>query len=424
PSLLDPKKLNDEKEKINYTNIPAELAWEMNLPLPDNYEFVFLTGMLSGHSALISFFRKCELNCFLHTTFCHMHYRYYDFYAFLQNKQFNVVAYSQFSLSYNMKDFDKFFKLIDKKIPILFLVRDPISRLKTGTNHPIANPNSIKDLNLNTNVYDVFKNKMYVGDFGKNFCYSEEPSMKYLPRWIINDILFQTSLINFLRYRDIFYLDMEEIKPARAFDTMCDLADKFNFKKPTDKHFFEGIINGDLIGFIPLNFYANKKNIIKNDDVVYKDESSIYILISSFNHVEYYKQSKEYINFTKEFFDHPLKYENLGIFLKQQEFERLKKDNSLFDATKKYLNNFVEALEERIELERAKLFKEKDVLNYFKENKELRLKLKNILDKELVHIKKYRPDIVASWKYYQEFEKMCEELDGESEIKQIENNSN
>ncbi|EAI7987431.1 DUF2972 domain-containing protein, partial [Campylobacter jejuni] len=23
-----------------------------------------------------------------------------------------------------------------------------------------------------------------------------------------------------------------------------------------------------------------------------------------------------------------------------------------------------------------------------------------------------RPDIVASWKYYQEFEKMCKELDG------------
>ncbi|EOH1349579.1 sugar transferase, partial [Campylobacter jejuni] len=34
PSLLDPKKLNDENEEINYHNIPAELAWEMNLPLP------------------------------------------------------------------------------------------------------------------------------------------------------------------------------------------------------------------------------------------------------------------------------------------------------------------------------------------------------------------------------------------------------
>ncbi|HEF7702243.1 TPA: sugar transferase, partial [Campylobacter jejuni] len=32
PSLLDPKKLNDEDEEINYHNIPAELAWEMNLP--------------------------------------------------------------------------------------------------------------------------------------------------------------------------------------------------------------------------------------------------------------------------------------------------------------------------------------------------------------------------------------------------------
>ncbi|TXE83742.1 capsular biosynthesis protein, partial [Campylobacter peloridis] len=40
PSLLDPKKLNNENEKISYKNIPAELAWEMNLPLPDNYEFV------------------------------------------------------------------------------------------------------------------------------------------------------------------------------------------------------------------------------------------------------------------------------------------------------------------------------------------------------------------------------------------------
>ncbi|WP_234740345.1 DUF2972 domain-containing protein, partial [Campylobacter jejuni] len=127
----------------------------------------------------------------------------------------------------------------------------------------------------------------------------------------------------------------------------------------------------------------------------------------------FYKQSKEYINFTISLFDTPLTYENLGIFLKPQEFGRLKQDSKLFDVTKRYLNNFIEALEERIDLEKAKLFKEKDVLNYLKENKELRVKLKNILDKELVHIKQHRPDIVASWKYYQEFEKMCKELDQE-----------
>ncbi|EDP2687118.1 DUF2972 domain-containing protein, partial [Campylobacter jejuni] len=61
--------------------------------------------------------------------------------------------------------------------------------------------------------------------------------------------------------------------------------------------------------------------------------------------------------------------------------------------------------------ERNKLFKEEDILNYLKKNKDLALKLKGILDKDYIHIKKHRPDIVASWKYYQEFEKMCKELD-------------
>ncbi|EAI4952488.1 DUF2972 domain-containing protein, partial [Campylobacter jejuni] len=46
-------------------------------------------------------------------------------------------------------------------------------------------------------------------------------------------------------------------------------------------------------------------------------------------------------------------------------------------------------------------------------NKNARVSAKNILDEELVYIKQHRPDIVASWKYYQEFEKMCKELDGD-----------
>ncbi len=58
PSLLDPKKLNDENEQINYHNIPAELAWEMNLPLPDNYEFVFVASHCTGHYSFQSYLNK------------------------------------------------------------------------------------------------------------------------------------------------------------------------------------------------------------------------------------------------------------------------------------------------------------------------------------------------------------------------------
>ncbi|CAM2802215.1 hypothetical protein [Helicobacter burdigaliensis] len=35
PSLINPK-------IADYKNIPAELAWEMNLPLPTNYKFIWL----------------------------------------------------------------------------------------------------------------------------------------------------------------------------------------------------------------------------------------------------------------------------------------------------------------------------------------------------------------------------------------------
>ncbi|MCC8300005.1 DUF2972 domain-containing protein, partial [Campylobacter sp. VicNov18] len=409
PSLLDPKKLNDKNETINYHNIAAELAWEMNLPLPENYEFVFLAGGLSGHGAMMSFFNKCKIN-YLYHHHNPMKERYVNYYIFLQNKAFNIISYSQYTLSYCLSDFVKFFKLITKKVPIIFLVRDPIARLKTGANHCISSPKSIKDINLNTDYNDIFKNKMYVGGIGKNFCYTESPSMDYLPRWINNDTLFQTSCIDFFVFKELIYIDMQDIKPTKAFDTICTLANKFGFEKPTDRHFFQGIMNGDLSGFVPLNLYVNMKNVIQDIDTTYKDESSIHILISSSNLIEFYKQSKEYLNFTQDFFDQPLKYENLGIFIKPQDFKTLKQNDKLFYATKKYLNNFIKALEQRIELEKSKLFKEEDILNYLKENKELRLKLKNILDKELIHIKQHRPDIVASWKYYQEFEKMCEEL--------------
>ncbi|EDO7946277.1 DUF2972 domain-containing protein, partial [Campylobacter coli] len=44
-------------------------------------------------------------------------------------------------------------------------------------------------------------------------------------------------------------------------------------------------------------------------------------------------------------------------------------------------------------------------------NKTLTLEFKEIFNKELKYIKQSHPNIAASWKYYQEFEKICEELD-------------
>ncbi|MCW1716046.1 DUF2972 domain-containing protein, partial [Campylobacter jejuni] len=415
PSLLDPKKLNDEKEKINYKNIPAELAWEINLPLPDNYEFVYPLFGLSGGGALSSFFQKCGLNMHydFHRSFLKSYYLNYN--LFKERHRNNILYYTEWGLNTLYRENFITFLKIDNS----FLVRDPISRLKTAVNHHTNNPDKdVRLFNLSSDFNKILNCKKYGTSIVGKF--ANAPMIEYLNFWFFTDRWFlYNSLLSSIRNFEVFYIDMEEIKPAKAFDTMCDLANKFGFKKPTDKKFFEGVMNGDFLGILPFTLYIHSKDI----DNVYslmksyenlsslKDNDGIHLQITSTNLVEFYKQSKEYINFTKEFFDKPLKYENLGIFLKPQEFGRLKQDSKLFDVTKRYLNNFIEALEERIDLEKAKLFKEKDVLNYLKENKELRVKLKNILDKELVHIKQHRPDIVASWKYYQEFEKMCKELD-------------
>ncbi len=394
PSLLDPKKLNDENEKINYKNIPAELAWEMNLPLPDNYEFVFLSAGVSGHAAMVKFLEDC--NCRLFSKYSHrgnnIFGAYCDQYAFLNKKGFNILTFFEYGIvDYKLKS--KFIGLFNSKKRVLFLVRDPIERLKSRINHIAPNKFAIYDFNLNSNVKEIVNVKKYYSKNGIN----DFPDINILENLLTFNFFCYKLLIDFFRKSHIFYIDMEEIKPAKAFDTMCVLADKFGFKRPVDKINFSHIVFDDTIGYFPMRLHV--------EDMI--------IIITTLLRAKQMRQSKEYINFTKEFFDKPLKYENLGIFLKPQEFGRLKQDSKLFDVTKRYLNNFIEALEERIDLEKAKLFKEKDVLNYLKENKELRVKLKNILDKELVHIKQHRPDIVASWKHYQEFEKMCKELDGD-----------
>ncbi|HEB7655978.1 TPA: DUF2972 domain-containing protein, partial [Campylobacter coli] len=393
PSLLDPKKLNDEKEKINYKNIPAELAWEINLPLPDNYEFVFLSAGVSGHAAMVKFLEDC--NCRLFSKYSHrgnnIFGAYCDQYAFLNKKGFNILTFFEYGIvDYKLKS--KFIGLFNSKKRVLFLVRDPIERLKSRINHIAPNKFAIYDFNLNSNVKEIVNVKKYYSKNGIN----DFPDINILENLLTFNFFCYKLLIDFFRKSHIFYIDMEEIKPAKAFDTMCVLADKFGFKRPVDKINFSHIVFDDTIGYFPMRLHV--------EDMI--------IIITTLLRAKQMRQSKEYINFTKEFFDKPLKYENLGIFLKPQEFERLKQDSKLFDVAKRYLNNFIEALEERIDLEKAKLFKEKDVLNYLKENKELRVKLKNILDKELVHIKQHRPDIVASWKYYQEFEQMCKELNG------------
>ncbi|NES53912.1 DUF2972 domain-containing protein, partial [Escherichia coli] len=70
------------------------------------------------------------------------------------------------------------------------------------------------------------------------------------------------SLLSSIRNFEVFYIDMEEIKPAKAFDTMCVLADKFGFKRPVDKINFSHIVFDDTIGYFPMRLHVEDMIII------------------------------------------------------------------------------------------------------------------------------------------------------------------
>ncbi|EDP6868741.1 DUF2972 domain-containing protein, partial [Campylobacter upsaliensis] len=107
------------------------------------------------------------------------------------------------------------------------------------------------------------------------------------------------------------------------------------------------------------------------------------------------------------------------VFIDHKDFPQLKEkiiivvtkeDEYIKERLKSYFKEFVKALDEKANFRKQHALNENDVLEYFKNNATLALKLKALLDRELTHIKQTRPDIIEKWKHYAEFEKICEEF--------------
>ncbi|EOH7267780.1 DUF2972 domain-containing protein [Campylobacter jejuni] len=388
PSLLDPKKLNDENEKINYHNIPAELAWDMNLPLPDGYKFVFMHDPGSGHLAMERFLYECNINLisyYFRQTTKEMYHVIYE-----QSKTKNALAlYGNFWIKGNY-----FFDTLSLK-PTLYLTRDPLSRMKAYINHAYPkNDRFIHNISLEDNPLKVLDCVCYANGL-------DIISIQLCKKYIFEDheklFWVQKHFIHLLNRCNVSYIDMEEINLKNAFNTMKKLAKKFNFSQPDIKNLivFQTRMTGIFDFILPKTLdipIGNKK---------------IQIIITTKN-----RTVGNFIDITNKIFDKKLKNKNIALYITQKHFNKLSKNHKIFNQCQEYLSLFLIELEKKVENEQSKKINEMNILEYLKQDCESRIELKKILDKELIHIKQHRPDIVASWKYYQEFEKMCKELDG------------
>ncbi|EKK0586188.1 DUF2972 domain-containing protein, partial [Campylobacter upsaliensis] len=195
---------------------------------------------------------------------------------------------------------------------------------------------------------------------------------------------------------DFKYLDVREFTGQNAIKTMQKLALEFEFNiklsaKEQEKMFVKNMFAGNLHFLLPLTLKIDKIKIEFN--ILKKDEKSLDL---------------------REEFRLKESQNQLGIYILKSDYKELLKDSELYEKTSHYIQNFYDKLLERIKLEDELMLKPEDILEHLKKDEACRKELKEVLDYESKDLKATRPDIVNSWKYYNEFEKMCEEFKNQS----------
>lgn len=118
----------------------APIFFRLNRPLPHSYQFYFITYHTTGHNAMMNFLQNCGVSVnvnFLENGL----QRYVQNYARLSTYPTHATLAI---CEYNFKDFVKYTRTLNAKVPALILVRDPISMLKSNINFIVPTKENIQ----------------------------------------------------------------------------------------------------------------------------------------------------------------------------------------------------------------------------------------------------------------------------------------
>ena len=435
PQILSKDKSKYKNPALSYEKIPASLAWQLNLPLPTNYKLIFLTNGASGAGAMIAFLKACD--CRVHDKvgrepfLCYV--RSYDYLSSHKKDAFVVLSlvveaiilYPKFCNDFKTQinpDNQKVLKLlslITKKVPCLYVARDPISRMKTIINHINNLPITpiMKRFNLTSAYEKLFVNCTYFGKVATpSFKGLEQPDdVSFLYTRLLSD-----SPLNLIKDRisELVCIEFNQLNANNAFDTVCKLANKLKFKKPIDKELFKdrvSFLNGGALTTLPITLYVHEDDLenAHNDEKVLSDTSSLSkeggfeIIITLKNYLS--KEQKDFVNLGKELAQKIIIDEaELLILIAKNELERLKANIKLYEKTKAYLRGYLKAARSYTARIRKSLITEKDILDYMSKNKDKRYFYKRIFDRELNYIKNNFPHFMDKFTAYKHFQRICE----------------
>ena len=370
---------------LSYESIPAELAWDLNLPLPRGYEMIYLFGHGAGVAKVNEVFSAIGLRIISLFIKGSANNRYILAYNFLLHSNgFNVVSLSD--LEYQTSNYLKFFSLIDKKVSFMCQTRDPMELLR----HCLARAGRwthglaiTKEFDKTFDFEDVIKPLEHL-----KYNYNLEGLKKYA---YSNLFSFHIHLKELQKnISKIAFLDIKELNSDEAISKLQVIAKDFGFNPPQNCHkkaLQTNVFKGSAYLFFPLVFQAGDFKLT----------------------LATHSNNSQWVDLHQEIMGKP--NEVIGVYIDKNEVESFRANETLYKESCEYLKKFLEKLKERFKQEDAKALAIRDIMQYFKQEPQARKHIKSILDKEVAAIAQYRPDIVESWKYYQEFERMCEEMD-------------
>ncbi|WP_233714342.1 DUF2972 domain-containing protein, partial [Helicobacter trogontum] len=398
---------------FNYSATQSSIAYHYNMPLPRYYNFIYMATYGAGYQAMKRFFEYCNV-CVaeLWTEGIDSQQEYEHFYNTLVN---NREKYCIIYLSgRNLYGREKLFCLIDAHVPLLIIARDPISIYRPIVNH-LGEREYQYTCTLQTD-YRVFLDSIryYLDPTAPSLdiLASEESCSEHG----VTALSIQSRAKALKHVSKIQYIAFDEILEMQAFDTFKRLAKEYGFKPPKQKEIFEAKVNGGmLLGLLPRALIINEcdvpfmfgvqkdeNSVINNSQTNNQTQAQYEIIITT----PQIQTLNDCIDISKDL-DIDIPFPNIYLLMTKDSFIKFQTHQELVIATRKYLQGFLKELENRAHIENNKRLDENDILERFRQDTALAMKYKKIFDKELAHIKENRPDIVATWGYYQEFEKIC-----------------
>lgn len=386
------------KSGLDYRLIPASLAWDLNLSLPRNYKFLFWGSHGVGNFGFSNFMRKLKLNNVYYMNYSDSRLDYLNCYHSLLDNPTNYISIRNFT------SINKFFFLLPSSHSV-YLVRDVISSLKHHINFNWLGSNYLNIIDFGMDCKEIWENRIGYIPNPKTTQTPDVSSTKRLLTKRTRTVTFHDyTLMKVLNLKSIYIIDMSEIINGKAFETIDKLSKHFNLNRPAlkDKIFYDTIF-GEFNTFLPLNIEINQLLQLNQSVIISiwcKQLGSLNADLVSIDDLIQFSHSR------------------FSVFTHKNNMEILQNNTKIYEKLKLYVDDLITALKRQKDIEDKKKIKEEHVLNFLQQNPKIAKKFKKILDKEhLTFIKKSRPDIVATWKYYLKFESICEELEKDTGAK-------